>query len=194
MKLLFVAVASSLLLAAISTGITFRFLIDAPVIAFIVTLVLMFIVAVVNARTALRTITGAAPAAAASSGPKAQGNRGNRNDRGGNDRNRGSRNQDKPRERKPRDDDQPAGKPGAPIQHEGKPVTGDYESGNVKWFSRSKGFGFIVRPNGEEIFVHYRSVRSGEDGRRPNLRDGQDVKYIVTDHDKGLQAEDVSAA
>ncbi len=183
MKLLFIAVASSILLAAISTGITFRFLIDAPVIAFIVTLVLMFIVAVVNARTALRTITAAAPAASASGSQKPLG-----------DRNRAPRNQDKPRERKPRHDDEPAGEPGAPIQHEGKPVTGDYESGNVKWFSRSKGFGFIVRPNGEEIFVHYRSVRSGEDGRRPNLRDGQDVKYIVTDHDKGLQAEDVSAA
>ena len=66
-------------------------------------------------------------------------------------------------------------------------------TGTVKFFNSQKGFGFIVRPNGEEIFVHYRSVRSGEDGRRPNLRDGQDVKYIVTDHDKGLQAEDVSA-
>lgn len=191
MKLLFIAVASSVLLAAISTGITFRFLTDAPVIAFIVTLVLMFIVAVVNARTAIRTITAAAPAPAASGGQKPRGNRGNRGDRDGN---RAPRNQDKPRERKPRNDDEPAGEPGAPIQHEGKPVTGDYESGNVKWFSRSKGFGFIVRPNGEEIFVHYRSVRSGEDGRRPNLRDGQDVTYIVTDHDKGLQAEDVSAA
>ena len=62
------------------------------------------------------------------------------------------------------------------------------ERGTVKWFNVSKGFGFIVRDNGEEIFVHFRSVRG--EGRR-SLRDGQKVSFIVTQSDKGPQAEDV---
>jgi len=62
------------------------------------------------------------------------------------------------------------------------------EQGKVKWFNVSKGFGFIIRDNGEEIFVHFRSIRGG--GRR-GLRDGQTVTFVVTDSDKGPQAEDV---
>ena len=64
----------------------------------------------------------------------------------------------------------------------------DREYGTVKWFNVSKGFGFIVRENGEEIFVHFRSIRG--EGRR-GLRDGQEVSYVVTESDKGPQAEDV---
>ena len=71
---------------------------------------------------------------------------------------------------------------------------GPRESGTVKWFNRSKGFGFIVRENGEEIFVHHRSIRSDDDSRRANLRDGQAVSFVVTDHNKGQQAEDVTPA
>lgn len=66
----------------------------------------------------------------------------------------------------------------------------DREEGVVKWFNVSKGFGFITRSSGEDIFVHYRSIRSG--GRR-TLSDGQQVRFVVTTGDKGLQAEDVSA-
>lgn len=66
---------------------------------------------------------------------------------------------------------------------------GDREYGTVKWFNVSKGFGFIVRENGEEIFVHFRSIRGK--GRR-GLRDGQTVSYIVVENDKGPQAEDVA--
>jgi len=62
------------------------------------------------------------------------------------------------------------------------------EEGEVKWFNVTKGFGFITRNNGDEIFVHFRSIRG--DGRR-SLRDGQRVSYVVTDSDKGPQAEDV---
>ncbi len=71
-----------------------------------------------------------------------------------------------------------------------KPLTGDAtrEHGTVKWFNVSKGFGFIVQNDGEEIFVHFRSIRG--EGRR-SLRDGQSVSFIVAQSDKGPQAEDV---
>ena len=64
------------------------------------------------------------------------------------------------------------------------------EEGVVKWFNSSKGFGFIIRDDGEEIFVHYRSIIGADEGRR-SLRDGQQVSYVVTDSDKGPQAEEV---
>ncbi len=63
------------------------------------------------------------------------------------------------------------------------------EQGTVKWFNVTKGFGFITRDSGEDVFVHYRSVRGN--GRR-TLREGQRVLFQVVDGDKGLQAEDVS--
>lgn len=73
----------------------------------------------------------------------------------------------------------------------GKPINGGTkESGSVKWFSASKGFGFITRDNGEDIFVHFRSIEG--DGHRI-LREGQRVQFTVTDGSKGLQAEEVSA-
>ncbi len=67
---------------------------------------------------------------------------------------------------------------------------GTRQHGTVKWFNVSKGFGFITRDDGEEIFVHFRSIRGG--GRR-GLRDGQKVSFTVADSDKGPQAEDVEA-
>lgn len=68
---------------------------------------------------------------------------------------------------------------------------GEREEGDIKWFSRSKGYGFIVRQSGDEIFFHQRHVRLGPDRRRPLLRDGQRVSFLVTEHDKGRQAEQV---
>ena len=62
------------------------------------------------------------------------------------------------------------------------------EEGQVKWFNVSKGFGFITRDAGDDIFVHYRSIRG--EGHR-SLTEGQKVEYAVVDGDKGLQAEDV---
>ena len=65
------------------------------------------------------------------------------------------------------------------------------ETGVVKWFNVSKGFGFITREEGDDIFVHFRSIRGR--GHR-SLRQGQKVRFSVREGDKGLQAEDVSAA
>lgn len=72
----------------------------------------------------------------------------------------------------------------------GKPINGSSkEQGKVKWFSASKGFGFITRDNDEDIFVHFRSIQGK--GHRV-LQEGQRVEFIVTNGDKGLQAEDVA--
>ena len=66
----------------------------------------------------------------------------------------------------------------------------DREQGLVKWFNVSKGYGFVTRQSGEDIFVHFRSIRGT--GRRM-LREGQTVEFVVVEGDKGPQAEDVEA-
>ncbi len=63
------------------------------------------------------------------------------------------------------------------------------EEGTVKWFNVKKGFGFIVRDSGDEVFVHFRAIRGR--GRRV-LRQGQLVRFNVVEADKGLQADNVS--
>ncbi len=63
------------------------------------------------------------------------------------------------------------------------------ERGTVKWFNVKKGFGFITRDGGDDVFVHFRSIRGH--GHR-SLTEGQQVKFNVTEGDKGLQAENVS--
>jgi CspA family cold shock protein len=65
------------------------------------------------------------------------------------------------------------------------------ERGTVKWFNAAKGFGFITRENGEDIFVHFRSIQGK--GHR-SLGEGQAVIFSVTDGEKGLQAVDVTSA
>lgn len=64
------------------------------------------------------------------------------------------------------------------------------ERGVVKWFNVKKGFGFITWDQGEDVFVHFRSIRG--DGHR-SLSEGQRVKFTVVSGEKGPQAEDVSA-
>jgi cold shock protein len=64
------------------------------------------------------------------------------------------------------------------------------ERGVVKWFNVKKGFGFITWDSGEDVFVHFRSIRG--QGHR-SLAEGQRVKFTVVRGDKGPQAEDVSA-
>ncbi|OGT18881.1 MAG: hypothetical protein A2V90_02540 [Gammaproteobacteria bacterium RBG_16_57_12] len=79
-----------------------------------------------------------------------------------------------------------ANRPAAP---ETKGETAPRETGTVKWFNSVKGFGFITRDNGEEIFVHFRSIRGK--GRKA-LNDGQRVEFSVVQGEKGPQAEDVT--
>ena len=64
------------------------------------------------------------------------------------------------------------------------------EQGTVKWFNASKGFGFIQRQSGEDVFVHFSAIQS--DGYK-SLNDGQAVEFEVTKGPKGLQAANASA-
>lgn len=64
------------------------------------------------------------------------------------------------------------------------------EQGVVKWFNGAKGYGFITRTVGEDVFVHFNAILG--DGYR-NLEEGQRVEFIVTKGQKGLQAEQVVA-
>jgi len=90
------------------------------------------------------------------------------------------RNQSKPAARQ---DSKPA-KPATSNSNSNK------EAGTVKWFNIKKGFGFITRDEGDDIFVHYRNIEGN--GRRA-INEGQRVKFLVIDGDKGLQADEVEA-
>jgi len=63
------------------------------------------------------------------------------------------------------------------------------EKGTVKWFNNDKGFGFIQREHGDDVFVHFRAIKC--EGYR-TLSEGQMVEFTVTQGQKGPQAEDVT--
>ena len=64
------------------------------------------------------------------------------------------------------------------------------EQGTVKWFNAAKGFGFIQRQSGEDVFVHFSAIQG--DGYK-SLNEGQAVEFEVTKGPKGLQASNVTA-
>ncbi len=61
-------------------------------------------------------------------------------------------------------------------------------TGKVKWFTDSKGYGFIERPDGDDVFVHYSAIEGS--GFR-TLTEGQEVEFEVVDGPKGKQAANV---
>tara|TARA_Y100000590_G_scaffold134954_1_gene154379 strand:+ start:646 stop:885 length:240 start_codon:yes stop_codon:yes gene_type:complete len=63
------------------------------------------------------------------------------------------------------------------------------ETGTVKWFNNGKGYGFIEREGGDDVFVHYSEIEG--DGFK-SLDEGQRVEFAVTEGDKGLQATSVT--
>ena len=65
------------------------------------------------------------------------------------------------------------------------------ETGTVKWFNADKGYGFIQRDNGEDVFVHYSAI-VGEGYR--SLDEGARVSFVVASGPKGLQADQVELA
>jgi CspA family cold shock protein len=63
------------------------------------------------------------------------------------------------------------------------------EKGRVKWFNEAKGYGFIKRETGEDVFVHFKSI-IGEGFR--TLKEGEEVEFEVEQGPKGLQAKNVT--
>ena len=74
-------------------------------------------------------------------------------------------------------------------QHRMKDVDSNMEQGTVKWFNDAKGYGFITRQNGEDVFVHFSAIKGN--GFR-SLQEGQPVQFEVTKGPKGWQAENVT--
>jgi CspA family cold shock protein len=61
--------------------------------------------------------------------------------------------------------------------------------GTVKWFNNGKGYGFIEREDGPDVFVHFTAIQS--EGYR-SLKEGQEVEFVIEEGPKGLQAADVT--
>jgi CspA family cold shock protein len=68
------------------------------------------------------------------------------------------------------------------------PEVDDMKGGSVKWFDTKKGYGFILGPEGKDVFVHYSSIEG--DGFR-SLREGEEVQYDLIETAKGLAASNV---
>ena len=184
MRTLIIAAASAIFFAAVIVELSGRLWPDSYLALLLVAAIGLFFNGWLNSRLT----AAAAPAAAPAPAERKSGRSRNR----GGDR---ERSREKPRAQR----EQRSSSPRSDSTREESPPANDgpREDGEVKWFNRNKGFGFIIRESGEEIFVHQRSIRligDGENRRRPTLRDGQAVNFTVAERDKGIQAEDVIAA
>jgi len=201
MKTLLIAAATALFGAAVITELTARLWPDSYLALLLLAMVVIFCCGLLNLRLARIGVP-------ADAGRRQPGN--NRRQQGGGEGGRKPRDSRQRREgrgegegrRRGGADRQSRGNgrepaPGRQRAPDDSVPAGPRETGTVKWFNRSKGFGFIIRESGEEIFVHQRSIRSEDsaDGpRRPNLKDGQRVAFSVSDREKGKQADDVTIA
>ncbi len=166
------ALASALLLAAIVTELFTRFMPTNYWYLLVIVAIALFI----NGLFVARVAAGPSPAPANDKRAKPKAGGAPRRPQRGGDKSDGG----KPARRQ-------SSAPRKPAQ-----VEGPAETGTVKWFNRSKGYGFVIRDNGDEIFVHQRSVIGQSDaGQRALLRDGQKVRFVVAQTDKGAQAENV---
>ncbi|MAT83150.1 MAG: hypothetical protein CMD39_02560 [Gammaproteobacteria bacterium] len=198
MRTLFVAAASALFFAALVTELSMRLWPGSYVALLVLSAVALFVSGTLNLK--LAGLLGAGTGAAARRDQPAGGNR-QRQERSGR---AGSRPSERGRSpgrarseerggngRTDGDRKRQADRPPRPAE---PPPDGPRETGTVKWFNRTKGFGFVIRESGQEIFVHQRSIRltgEGDQRSRPNLKDGQTVTFVVAEREKGLQAEDV---
>ena len=86
----------------------------------------------------------------------------------------------------------PRARPGCPSDRYGTVGEGQEGStlpeGTVKWFSNEKGYGFIARQGGDDVFVHFSAIQI--DGYK-TLTEGQTVEFEITNGPKGPQASDV---
>lgn len=69
-----------------------------------------------------------------------------------------------------------------------KTIMTDRKNGTVKWFDNAKGYGFIISPEGDDVFVHYNAIQG--DGYK-SLAEGQKVEFVAVRGDKGWQASEV---
>jgi cold shock CspA family protein len=199
MRTLIVAAVSALFFATLVTELATRVWPDSRMALFVVTALAMFCAGLLNQRLA----RARAPAVATATDSRpTSGSRVPRAPAPSQRRTRPEPARPEPaRSEQPRQTDNRGERarqerPRAPRPEEPRPAAGPREQGTVKWFNRTKGFGFIIRESGDEIFVHQRSIRptgDADERRRPALQDGQSVSFVVAVREKGPQAEDVVA-